>query len=103
MAAQSPDQDGMPELVNQDRHQQDRDPDQHARTVDAAAKTPNQAAEPEQGMDSDRKANDLEIQVVGGALRFAKRKQDRKSTRLNSSHLVTSYAVFCMKKKRKDE
>src|ERR1039457_773533 len=25
---------------------------------------------------------------------------DRKSTRLNSSHLVTSYAVFCLKKKR---
>src|SRR5262245_62358587 len=25
---------------------------------------------------------------------------DRKSTRLNSSHLGTSYAVFCLKKKR---
>src|SRR6266446_2052965 len=25
--------------------------------------------------------------------------QDRKSTRLNSSHLVSSYAVFCLKKK----
>src|SRR5256885_6334406 len=27
--------------------------------------------------------------------------QDRKSTRLNSSHLVISYAVFCLKKKQK--
>src|SRR2546426_9121903 len=27
---------------------------------------------------------------------------DRKSTRLNSSHLVISYAVFCLKKKRGD-
>src|SRR3989454_4095984 len=27
-------------------------------------------------------------------------KQDRKSTRLNSSHLVISYAVFCLKKKK---
>src|SRR6266446_9870644 len=27
---------------------------------------------------------------------------DRKSTRLNSSHLVISYAVFCLKKKNKD-
>src|SRR5688500_19446025 len=27
------------------------------------------------------------------------RKTDRKSTRLNSSHLVISYAVFCLKKK----
>src|SRR2546426_3121510 len=28
---------------------------------------------------------------------------DRKSTRLNSSHLVISYAVFCLKKKKKHE
>src|SRR5256885_5860691 len=27
--------------------------------------------------------------------------QDRKSTRLNSSHLVISYAVFCLKKKKR--
>src|SRR5256885_11318623 len=27
--------------------------------------------------------------------------EDRKSTRLNSSHLVISYAVFCLKKKNK--
>src|SRR5256885_10417313 len=28
--------------------------------------------------------------------------QDRKSTRLNSSHLVISYAVFCLEKKNKN-
>src|SRR5256885_8323764 len=28
--------------------------------------------------------------------------RDRKSTRLNSSHLVISYAVFCLKKKKTD-
>src|SRR5205807_5869489 len=28
------------------------------------------------------------------------RRSDRKSTRLNSSHLVISYAVFCLKKKK---
>src|SRR5256885_3329468 len=28
-----------------------------------------------------------------------RQRQDRKSTRLNSSHLVISYAVFCLKKK----
>src|SRR5215208_7822880 len=27
---------------------------------------------------------------------------DRKSTRLNSSHVAISYAVFCLKKKKKD-
>src|SRR2546426_4869352 len=29
--------------------------------------------------------------------------RDRKSTRLNSSHLVISYAVFCLKKKNYNE
>src|ERR1039457_7476608 len=28
---------------------------------------------------------------------------DRKSTRLNSSHLVISYAVFCLKKNKQDD
>src|SRR6516162_1461075 len=30
-------------------------------------------------------------------------RSDRKSTRLNSSHLVSSYAVFCLKKKKDQE
>src|SRR5438034_3099699 len=30
-------------------------------------------------------------------------KQDRKSTRLNSSHTVISYAVFCLKKKKRKQ
>src|SRR2546426_8726587 len=30
-----------------------------------------------------------------------RQRPDRKSTRLNSSHLVISYAVFCLKKKKK--
>src|SRR5258708_13943103 len=29
------------------------------------------------------------------------RRRDRKSTRLNSSHQIISYAVFCLKKKKK--
>src|SRR5256885_12769330 len=32
---------------------------------------------------------------------FQSRPSDRKSTRLNSSHLVISYAVFCLKKKNR--
>src|SRR5688500_19804885 len=44
-------------------------------------------------------------QVVVGAARLALERAwrphaDRKSTRLNSSHLVISYAVFCFKKKK---
>src|SRR5256885_12752952 len=40
-----------------------------------------------------RRLVDLHIGVVSDAA------GDRKSTRLNSSHLVISYAVFCLKKK----
>src|SRR5690606_42028541 len=35
-----------------------------------------------------------------GAQRLLQRRRDRKSTRLNSSHVKTSYAVFCLKKKK---
>src|SRR6266446_8888313 len=35
------------------------------------------------------------------ALEARRNRLDRKSTRLNSSHLVISYAVFCLKKKNK--
>src|SRR5256885_12856081 len=37
----------------------------------------------------------------GVALDLERADRDRKSTRLNSSHLVISYAVFCLKKKKK--
>src|SRR5438552_11583855 len=33
----------------------------------------------------------------------ARRGRDRKSTRLNSSHQIISYAVFCLKKKKSSE
>src|SRR5207249_12247573 len=35
-----------------------------------------------------------------GGRRFAAAHEDRKSTRLNSSHVSISYAVFCLKKKK---
>src|SRR2546426_3399603 len=41
--------------------------------------------------------------VVEGIHRDGDCNIDRKSTRLNSSHLVISYAVFCLKKKKKKE
>src|SRR2546426_4176810 len=52
-----------------------------------------------------RLANELDLagplgrEAAVGALEQQPR--DRKSTRLNSSHLVISYAVFCLKKKKK--
>src|SRR5947199_6436846 len=38
----------------------------------------------------------MEFEISNSAVR-----RDRKSTRLNSSHLGISYAVFCLKKKKK--
>src|SRR5260221_6890791 len=43
--------------------------------------------------------NNLENLTIGVFAKAA----DRKSTRLNSSHTVISYAVFCLKKKKKAE
>src|SRR5438132_9528873 len=46
------------------------------------------------------RAGDRERRVrLRGSTRRQARKRDRKSTRLNSSHTVISYAVFCLKKK----
>src|SRR5205807_10454812 len=43
----------------------------------------------------------LAVAVGLGLRRPGDKGKDQKSTRLNSSHLVTSYAVFCLKKKKK--
>src|SRR5438552_6235368 len=43
---------------------------------------------------------------IGGGrcrMRSRRRRRDRKSTRLNSSHQIISYAVFCLKKKKKKQ
>src|SRR2546427_4329901 len=41
------------------------------------------------------------IRVIDWYFRFRGKTIDRKSTRLNSSHSQISYAVFCLKKKKK--
>src|SRR5256885_9637755 len=46
----------------------------------------------------------LAIFATGALLNYTDQRwkiKDRKSTRLNSSHLVISYAVFCLKKKKR--
>src|SRR5258705_9877607 len=43
----------------------------------------------------------VEGAAVRGRITHPGYEQDRKSTRLNSSHLGISYAVFCLKKKKK--
>src|SRR5690625_6898681 len=47
----------------------------------------------------DAKPSDL---VQPGHIFPLKAARDRKSTRLNSSHVARSYAVFCLKKKKKN-
>src|SRR2546427_2028268 len=48
----------------------------------------------------------VNAELAGGSLERARAKAaeiDRKSTRLNSSHSQISYAVFCLKKKKKEK
>src|SRR2546426_8439936 len=45
----------------------------------------------------------VESTFTGGWSGWKECRSDRKSTRLNSSHLVISYAVFCLKKKKIDD
>src|SRR5256885_8985235 len=47
-----------------------------------------------------RDGHDVHAAVADPGNAFVVVGRDRKSTRLNSSHLVISYAVFCLKKKR---
>src|SRR5690349_22475650 len=51
--------------------------------------------------DVDAGTDDLVSRARQVLLDRAQRLQDRKSTRLNSSHVEISYAVFCLKKKSK--
>src|SRR2546422_11538529 len=48
-----------------------------------------------------REEGGTDSRVGAGEGRGRRRRRDRKSTRLNSSHGYISYAVFCLKKKKK--
>src|SRR5437773_5209682 len=49
-----------------------------------------------------RGGSELRRREAEGARPRQARDRDRKSTRLNSSHITISYAVFCLKKKKKN-
>src|SRR5207249_1898334 len=58
---------------------------------------------PRMGMDVDQAGDDRlpgHVDDARASGRRAGRREDRKSTRLNSSHVSISYAVFCLKKKK---
>src|SRR5258708_29873137 len=50
-----------------------------------------------------RKAPRTSPRPCGTTGRVAAEQEDRKSTRLNSSHQIISYAVFCLKKKKNSQ
>src|SRR5256885_12627539 len=58
-----------------------------------------QGREAQHCVQSDVLAGVVRISFVDGPI-IVMMVSDRKSTRLNSSHLVISYAVFCLKKKK---
>src|SRR5690625_7117711 len=76
------------EITNEDRSENEAKPDnmQDVQTNNENTGNNNEAQQP---ADS---ANKPEAQEVDS---------DRKSTRLNSSHVTISYAAFCLKKKRR--
>src|SRR5437773_11315052 len=51
---------------------------------------------------SSRRRHLPQARYPGAQRAVARQRQDRKSTRLNSSHITISYAVFCLKKKKKN-
>src|SRR5256885_8266534 len=52
-------------------------------------------------IEGDRMIRGIPLEIDQGVVARVAPHRDRKSTRLNSSHLVISYAVFCLKKKKK--
>src|SRR5688500_19500491 len=68
------------------------------RPADEGVLRARQVASPRLQADPQRRLLHRELR---GWRRWQREHPDRKSTRLNSSHLVISYAVFCLKKKNR--
>src|SRR5439155_22356306 len=71
----------------------------HARRLDLGGDVDDRADDParrDRGGDGAARVDPLEAEPLEVAA-----EADRKSTRLNSSHVAISYAVFCLKKKKR--
>src|SRR2546426_5822486 len=92
----------VPETAPGGEHERHREPDEGAEDV--------QGMSPDQRVERGTVRAGRDRQPVADQARplialdqEEERAEDRKSTRLNSSHLVISYAVFCLKKKKRSE
>src|SRR3712207_8421140 len=74
--------------------------DDRAAEDDEAAGRRNRQQEDEADGRGERRAKITDV-AARRELRDGRKRRDRKSTRLNSSHANISYAVFCLKKKNK--
>src|SRR5438874_8087967 len=55
----------------------------------------------ERACDAEQNRDQTTARIAARHQQLCDRAEDRKSTRLNSSHVEISYAVFCLKKKKK--
>src|SRR5690606_40359958 len=102
------DEVAMVEAISQGRVAAAFDLSQVARVLDAEGIVALQQATAATTLDA--AVIDYAVRIVaatrtwpGIALGAGPRGRDRKSTRLNSSHVKSSYAVFCLKKKKGEE
>src|SRR5438034_3929903 len=75
-------------------------------SIDSEDQVAREVGDPRTAREAHRRADFLTQDLegagnAGGAVGGETPEGDRKSTRLNSSHTVISYAVFCLKKKKK--
>src|SRR5205807_6144403 len=82
----------VPGLQPEARGQDSQDEAEGERHADRGEGEPPPAARPEMLRE------EVHAHVPAGEQHVGAADEDRKSTRLNSSHLVISYAVFCLKK-----
>src|SRR2546422_7313590 len=68
--------------------------------VDLVRAERDEQAHAQRGLDPRAQAGAVLADAADGGVRVEEVRQDRKSTRLNSSHGYISYAVFCLKKKQ---
>src|SRR2546427_3843774 len=74
-----------------------------AEAHDVQVQSPRSPADPRPALAAPLRFDRVQLDEKVGGLEGGLEEEDRKSTRLNSSHSQISYAVFCLKKKKKEK